>query len=74
MSLAGIMGNLQHDSELMSERHKAQGGGRVGGWLDGSANKGESVKKKSGGRLNGVQTDSEGERLADEWGREGREK
>lgn len=32
MSLAGIMGNLQHDSELMSERHKAQRGGWEDGW------------------------------------------
>lgn len=43
MSVAGILGNLHRDCELMSERRRE--GGRMDGWMDGTGNEGEFVKK-----------------------------
>lgn len=58
------MGNVHRDSELMSERRREEGG-----WEDGwmaLETRGSLSKKESAGRWNRVQTNSEGERLADE--------
>ncbi|CAG05029.1 unnamed protein product [Tetraodon nigroviridis] len=60
------MGNLHRDSELMSERE--EGGwedGGMEGWRPGPGNQAEFVKKREWWEME--VTNSEGERLADEW-------